>query len=441
MNLELLFLLVFCLGLSRLFLGRALSFRQIFIFALVFLDCWNHCGHLLSCREQRRVRGYHRSLLLHLVALLTMRSWSMHLFHELVHRLGWSTCVGYQVRDFGAWHSNLACSSSNDITYLLRFFLFHFAFNDWLRCFGISMFRMCCRARGFWWLSLLCCSSSNFFCRRLWWLDDLDLLGLDSFWMVSIFCLPFSLSLRLALLRWLVVCSGLAVELPRHRDINASQRRVGSELCPSVYYRLALKYKLNLFLLLFYFLMPSSWIEVDRGLLIHDNLSLFLVDRLNNFGICTLYRFFGWVGWSKFRFWIMPPVSGLLNLRWWMIELWILILWECNWTIVIDAFIFTLSCFHAIIRAVIVLRSNVCVDIWQQILVWITIAARAAVRCLRKLTRDDLSVLRFGQFDDSVVVFDRAVARVLWWWDLKATWVALAAGWVVQFGMKMVLFH
>ena len=109
----------------------------------------------------------------------------------------------------------------------------------------------------------------------------------------TIFCLPFSLSLRLALLRWLVVCSGLAVELPRHRDINASQRRVGSELCPSVCYRLALKYKLNLFLLLFYFLMPSSWIEVDRGLLIHDNLSLFLVDRLNNFGICTLYRFFG----------------------------------------------------------------------------------------------------------------------------------------------------
>ena len=109
----------------------------------------------------------------------------------------------------------------------------------------------------------------------------------------AIFCLPFSLSLRLALLRWLVVCSGLAVELPGHRDINASQRRVGSELCPPVYYRLVLKYKLNLFLLLFHLLMSSSWIEVDRGLLIHNNLSLFLVDRLNNFGICTLYRFFG----------------------------------------------------------------------------------------------------------------------------------------------------
>ena len=111
--------------------------------------------------------------------------------------------------------------------------------------------------------------------------------------MVSIFCLPFSLSLRLALLRWLVVCSGLAVELPRHRDVNASQRRVGFELLPPVYYRLVLKYKLNLFFLLFCFLMPSLWIEVDRGLLIHDNLSLFLVNRLYNFGICTLYRFFG----------------------------------------------------------------------------------------------------------------------------------------------------
>lgn len=368
-----------------------------------------------------------------------MRSWSMHLLHELVHRLGWSTCAGYWVRDFGAWCSTLACTSSNDITCLLRFLLFHFAFNHCLRCFGISMFRMCSRTRDFRWLGLLCCSSSNFFCRRLWWLNDLNLLGLDSFWMVlflfSIFCLPFSLSLRLALLRWLVVRFGLAVELPGHRYINTSQRRVGFELYPPVHYRLALKYKLSLLLLLFYFLMSSSWIEIDWSLLIHHNLSLILVNGLNNFGICTLYRFLGWVGWSKFRFLIMPSVSRLLNLWWWMIELRILVLRECNWAIVIDAFIFTLSCFHAIIRAVIVLRSNVCVDIWQQILVWITIAAGAAVRCLRKLTRNDLSVLCFGQFDDSVIVFDRAVARVLWWWDLKAAWVALAAGWVVKFGM------
>ena len=176
------------------------------------------------------------------------------------------------------------------------------------------MFRMRCGTRGFRQLRLLCCSCSSFSHRSLCRLDDLNLLWQDSFRMVSIFGLPFSLSLRLALLPLLVGWSGLSIELPGHHDVSTSQRRVGSEPCPPVYNCLALEYKRVLFLLLFYLFISSSWVEVDRSLLIHDDLSLVLVYGLDNFSICALYRLFGGVRGSEFRFWIMPAVFGFLNL-------------------------------------------------------------------------------------------------------------------------------
>lgn len=132
--------------------------------------------------------------------------------------------------------------------------------------------------------------------------------------MVSVFGLPFSLSLRLGLLPLLVGWSGLSIELPGHHDVSTSQRRVGSEPYPPIYYCLALEHKRLLFLLLLYLFISSSWVEVDRSLLIHDNLSLVLVYGLNDLGVRALYRLLGGVGRSEFRFWVMPAVFGLLNL-------------------------------------------------------------------------------------------------------------------------------
>lgn len=111
------------------------------------------------------------------------------------------------------------------------------------------------------------------------------------------------------------------------------------------------------------------------------------------------------------------------------------------WAVVINALVVTLSSFKTVIRAVVVLRSNCCINIWQEVLVGIVAARWLAFWGLYLAAWDHFSVLGFCYFQDPVAVLDRAVARVFSWWDFDIAGMAVHTSWFIQFWEKIITLH
>ena len=425
---RLFFLVEFNLSFSLLFTHRGFSFWLVL--ALAFSWRLVICTRLFICQSwglliQISLVG---SILLKMLC-------AMHLHHELIHCLSRSARSRYRIY---LCSLSMGCGSCVVVGWILLLILL-IILGSW----NVGFWFCASLTRGLAWCfgqSGLCWCCSECLCGAFIWLDYFYLLRLYSFWNILVF-LPFSFPLSFRFSLFLLYLA-LRDEFPGHRDINTGQGWIWLELCPPVYYPFTFRDELWLLQLLFLFI-TTFWIKIDYfWFFIKHSLPPILFYWFNSLWICTLYRLFR-IGRSEFSFQVLPLTSAptFLKLLWRSFCLWILILGQSNWAVVVNTFVFFLSCFKSVIRAIIIFWSDCCVYIWQQILIWIITATCFALWWLDLPSWDDFPILGFCNFKDSVVFFDRAVAWVSCWWNFYVACVAVNAARIIKLWKQVITIN